>query len=186
MDLIVRQETQKMQQEYSIYLKILSLCKEACEKAMKNGDEFCIFRVPRRFEEFISFDRWHIGELVKQTLEDKFFYQAALFQEQEDIYLWIQWTEAQLFHEKRKIYENIYKKCDAAIRSYVESDLYRIGKRKTFFYHIPKGCIDDHPFEPCVAAKFISVVLKKRNFVAIPLMFSSQEAGVYIDWSHVS
>lgn len=185
MDIIVQQENQKMQTIYGIYLKIMVLCKEAIEQAMKEGQEFCIFRIPRRFEEYPLFDRWYLGELVRDTLRNKWKYQSELFQEAKDVYLWILWTEVQMFQEKRKIYEQLYKKCDLALRAYVLSDMYRIHKRKTFFYQVPVGAMDMEPYEPVIAAKFIAAVLRKRNFQVNLVVVTPQDVGVLVSWEHI-
>jgi hypothetical protein len=152
---------------------------------MRKGEADCFFKIPRRLDDFPSFDSWDMGEFVQKTVSEKQGYQAHLFQEERDVYLWIQWTPAQMFHEKRKIYEKIYARCDASLRLYLESDIYRMGKRKTFFFQVPKSTIESEPYEPFVAAKFVSTVLNKRNFVSYPIECSPQEAGVFISWEHI-
>lgn len=185
MDIITRQEEVKNRFKYEAYTRVHNIVQKHIEQHMDRGEDFCIIKIPFKFEDLPSFNPIEVGDLICETLRNNYDYEAITFVDDNKPYIMVTWTPVQMFRKRRVSYEMVYKKCEDALRLYLESDVYRITQRKHFFYQVPKSIMGASHYCTYTAARFISVALSKQKFVSNAFRLPGDNGGVYIDWSHI-
>lgn len=186
MDVLQLQETQRLRRVHELYTALYERALRAVNEHMRRGHEACLF--PLRCSGFgAKVAPEDVGELVASTLRDRHGFRAAYVpptQESPPLVA-ASWTRAQMFRSRRHAYKEVYRRCDAALRAYLESDVYRATKRRAFYFAIPRAVEGAAGYDVGVAARFVVAVCRREGFDATRVG-SPLGAGVVIAWDRVS
>lgn len=164
MESIVLEAKERDEKFYETYRTVFARCSRQYTHRLKNSHTDMWFGIPHAVIGRPPFDEKEMARLVARTFQKKGYFAEATDLDNGSAAVYVNWGHDVVALAKERVFHELVKKCNAAIETYVHSQVYKSTRICKFRYRVPPHVLGEEPYDVQAAAAFCAVALSRDGF----------------------